>query len=71
MSSNYEGELDYNSHYLKLCDKYNINPINMNLLLDQSHNNDVHEMMIKWTLSTQFKKMSSQEKIDIMKKVLV
>ncbi|KAL6618609.1 hypothetical protein LY90DRAFT_669872 [Neocallimastix californiae] len=68
MSSIFEDKLDYNLHYLELCDKYNVDPINMNLLLDQSHDMGIHEMTIKWTLSNQSKKLSSNDKINIMKK---
>jgi len=63
-----EGEVDYNSQYLKLCKKYEMDPLNMNLLLDQTHDKGVHSMVVKWTVSSQSKKLSAQEKIDYMKK---
>jgi len=64
-------ETDYSSQYLKLCRKYDMDPINMNLQMNQIHENGFNEMIIKWTLSGQSKKLSSQEKIDNMKKVIL
>jgi len=62
---------DYNSKFIQLCQKYGMDPLNMNLLIDQTLENGFNVLDIKWTLSSHSKKLSSQEKIDNMKKVKI
>ncbi|ORX42059.1 hypothetical protein BCR36DRAFT_465929 [Piromyces finnis] len=59
---------DYNSQYIKLCHKYDMDLLDMNLVLDQGNDNGFNTMDIKWILSSNSKKLSSQDKISNMKK---
>jgi len=63
-------DADNNLKYFELCRKNDVDPIHMNLILNQTNKNGVNEMSVKWTASGQSKNLSSQEKINNMKKVI-